>query len=175
MAGDMERSGADFWGVTDCYQGNWHLQSYFLGLSGAVVRSGAFRDFFATDFAGLTKRELIDRGEIALSQALIGAGYEGAAYCPYDALDGGKREFSRNPMHHYWDRLIAEARCPFLKIELLRDNPFGIPTVDRFREVVSAASGYDLDLIEAYLEGAGAGPLAAAGPRAVPTAPPRRR
>ena len=156
MAGAMERTDADFWGVTDCYQGKWHLQSYFLCLGGAVVRSETFRDFFARDFAGLTKRELIDLGEIGLSQALIGAGYQGAAYCPYDALDGGKREFSRNPLHHYWDKLITEARCPFVKIELLRDNPFEIPDVDRFREVVSAASGYELDLIEAYLDRTGA-------------------
>lgn len=156
MALHMDQPGIDFWGVTDCYQRQWHLQSYYLCLRGAVVRSEVFQSFFTTDFAGLTRRQLIDLGEIGLSQALIGAGYTGAAYCPYDALDGGRRAFSHNPMHHYWDKLIAEARCPFLKIELLRDNPLGVPDLERFREVVSAASAYDLDLIEAYLDGTGA-------------------
>jgi hypothetical protein len=57
-------------------------------------------------------------------------------------------------MHHYGDRLITEARCPFLKIELLRDNPFKLPGVAGFREVVSAVSDYDLDLIAACLAAA---------------------
>ncbi len=160
LAGAMERSGADFWGVTDSYQGKWHLQSYFLCLSGPVVRSRAFGAFFAKDFAQLTKRQVIDQGEIGLSQALIGAGYTGAAYCPYEALDGGNREFFRNPMHHYWDRLITEARCPFLKVELLRDNPFELPDLDRFREILPAVSEYDIDLIETRLKRAGAPPKA---------------
>jgi lipopolysaccharide biosynthesis protein len=165
----MEASGADFWGITDSYQGRWHLQSYFLCLGGAVVRAEAFRAVLAKDFAGLTKQQIIDEGEIGLSQALVAAGYRGAAYCPYEALDAGRRDFSRNPMHHYWDKLITEARCPFLKIELLRDNPFEVPNVGRYREVLATVSGYDLDLIEAHLKRApGSRPGVGPGPSIAP-------
>lgn len=151
VAEKMERSGADFWGITDCYQHMWHLQSYFVCLKGAVVRSEAFRAFIAKDFAGLAKPQIIEAGEIALSQELLGAGFRGAAYCPYDALDEGKNDFSHNPMHHYWRKLITRAGCPFLKIELLRDNPLKVPEVERFGPIVSAVSCYDVRLMERHL------------------------
>jgi hypothetical protein len=151
IAKKMEHSGADFWGITDSYQKQWHLQSYFICFKGDIVRSGTFRGIFAKDFAALTKRQLIDLGEIELSQALLGTGYAGAAYCPYEALDEGRYDFSRNPTHHFWDKLVAEARCPFLKIELLRENPLQVPDVERFRQVVSEVSGYDVRLMESYL------------------------
>ena len=151
VAEKMERSGADFWGITDCYQTQWHLQSYFICLKGAVVCSETFQRFIARDFAGFAKRQLIDAGEIALSQELLGAGFQGAAYCPYEVLDEGKCDFSRNPMHHYWRKLITKAHCPFLKIELLRGNPLQIPDTERFGQIVSEVSDYNVGLIESYL------------------------
>ena len=58
----------DFWGITDSYEVAWHLQSYFLCFRGDVARSEAFRKVFEVDFTRLTKRSIIRRGEISLSQ-----------------------------------------------------------------------------------------------------------
>ena len=57
-----------------------------------------------------------------------------------------------NSCHFLWDHLVLHMGCPFIKRELLRDNPAGIPGVIRWREVVQAVSKYDTDLIARHLE-----------------------
>ena len=56
-----------------------------------------------------------------------------------------------NPTHFLWGTLIAMG-CPFLKRELLRDNPARIPGVLRWEKVVRSVSDYDPDLIIRDLE-----------------------
>lgn len=43
------------------------------------------------------------------------------------------------------------AGCPFLKIQLLRDNPMRVPDLDDWESVVGEVSSYDLDLIRNHL------------------------
>ncbi len=147
----MDRTNADFWGVTDSYEGKWHLQSYFLCFDKAVLRSSVFREFFRKDFHALPKRQVISQGEIALSQELILAGFTGMASCPYGALTPGRFDRVRNPTQHYWDELIEKCRCPFVKLLLLRENPNGVENLDRWREVIARETDYDITLIEDYL------------------------
>lgn len=155
MIDQMNGTDADFWGVTDSYEGGWHLQSYFLCFHANVVRSQVFRDFFARDFHALPKQQIIIKGEIALSQTLIGAGFMGAASCPYGALTEDKFGGLCDPTQHYWDELIETCRCPFIKRLLLRENPNGVENVDRWRDVIGQATDYDITLIEEYLESFG--------------------
>jgi hypothetical protein len=54
----------------------------------------------------------------------------------------------RNPAIHAWAEL-ASAGFPFLKVQLLRDNP-GQTDLLGWR-TVAAANGYDIGLIEAFL------------------------
>lgn len=143
-------AGADFWGLTDSYEFAWHLQSYFVCFRGDVARSAAFRAVFAQDFARGAKRGAIHDGEIFLSQALIDAGYRPAVVWPFDRLDAGWGVC--NPMHFYWDRLIAQQRCPFVKRELVRDNPAQIPSARRWKHVLDRYTGYDSALIVEYLQ-----------------------
>lgn len=154
----MEKSGADFWGVTDSYEKRWHLQSYFLCLNGNVVRSHEFQEFFRQDFRQLSKSQIIDIGETALSQLLLNAGFRGRAACPYNLLlkDGHVRIL--NPTHYYWDRLIERHRCPFLKVQLLRENPGGLTSVAHWRDVLSCETDYDIALIEDQLAAHGEAP-----------------
>ena len=151
MFDQMNRTDADFWGVTDSYEGRWHLQSYFLCFNANVIRSEVFREFFRKDFSALPKRQVINQGEIALSQDLILAGFSGAASCPYGALTEGRFDGTRNPTQHYWDELIEQCRCPFVKLLLLRENPNGVENLDRWRDVIARSTTYDISLIEDYL------------------------
>jgi rhamnosyltransferase len=83
----MRATPADVWGITDSPEMRWHLQSYFLCFSRRARESRAFRDVFAQDFASFRdKREIIDRGEVALTQALVAEGLTARAYCPYDRI-----------------------------------------------------------------------------------------
>lgn len=147
----MDKTDADFWGITDSYEGRWHLQSYFLCFNKNVISSDVFADFFGKDFQSFAKRQTINHGEIGLSQELLQAGFKGQASCPYGALTDGKFDGPRNPTQHYWDELIENCGCPFLKVQLLRDNPNGVENLDRWREVMARATEYDISWIEDYL------------------------
>ena len=151
MVDQMNGTDADFWGVTDSYEGCWHLQSYFLCFQANVIRSKVFRDFFAREFHALSKQQIIIQGEIALSQTLMRAGFYGAASCPYGALTEDKFGRLRDPTQHYWDELIETCRCPFIKRLLLRENPNGVGNLDRWRDVIEQATDYDITLIDDYL------------------------
>lgn len=137
----------DFWGMTDSYEVAWHLQSYFLCFRGDVARSEAFRKVFAADFATLNKQSIIQSGEISLSQSLLRSGFRGNAVCPSNRL----RKFSNfgpcNATHFYWDELIARLRCPFIKRELIRDNPMKLASVGYWKGFLERYTAYDTSLI----------------------------
>jgi hypothetical protein len=137
----------DFWGITDSHEVAWHLQSYFLCLRGDVVRSKAFRKVFAVDFAGLTKRSIIRSGEISLSQSLLRSGFRGNALCPFDRLRKFKNLGHCNATHFYWDQLIARLHCPFIKRELIRDNPMNLASAGYWKGFLERYTSYDTSLI----------------------------
>ena len=82
----------------------------------------------------------------------------------YEALDPGSRVFIRriafalrhgrsvNSMHFFWDYLITRRGCPFLKRELLRDNPERAPFIREWAKVVGSSSAYDTSFIARHLE-----------------------
>jgi rhamnosyltransferase len=137
----------DFWGITDSYEVAWHLQSYFLCFRGDVVRSEAFRKVFAADFARLTKRSIIRDGEISLSQSLLRSGFRGNAVCPFDRLRKLRSAGHCNTAHFYWDQLIVRLRCPFIKRELIRDNPMKLASVGYWKGFLERYTSYDTSLI----------------------------
>ncbi len=144
---------SDFWGMTDSHQSAWHVQSYFICLSGDVVRSAAFRMVFDQDFNSQPKRWIIDNGEIFLSQALLSAGYRGHAMCALERIDQRRPPVASNPSHFEWDLLIARFGCPFVKRELLARNPAGIEGVENWKSFLERYTRYDTDLIVEGLRG----------------------
>lgn len=121
----MTRAAADFYGMVESVEIAPHLQSWFVLLQPQVVRSAAFSSIMALPFAAMTRREIVRAGEVGLSRRLTAAGFR------YDALYRGETarlppRHDANPMQLYWRELLFDAGVPFLKIELLRDNPIGI-------------------------------------------------
>ena len=57
-----------------------------------------------------------------------------------------------NGTHFFWDYLITRMGCPFLKRELLRDNPEHVPFIRDWEQVIRSASAYDTRLITRHLE-----------------------
>ena len=56
-----------------------------------------------------------------------------------------------NATHWFWAELVSKMRCPFIKRELLIDNPFGIPDADGWLEVVRSVSTYDTELAARHM------------------------
>ncbi len=178
LSGALARAEAmnvDVFGITDSREIAHHLQSYFLMFFPRALQSPAFRAFW-TDFPMVNAKSWIVRnGEVRLSAELARAGLRLGALCCYEDvaraaetvpenagtemrgfLDKRRRRVAAgkplNPMHHFWEELIVDGSCPFLKRDLIRSNPAGVPDLERWRGVLRSRSGYDIDLVLRHLD-----------------------
>ena len=159
----MARGGAMVWGITDSLRYGRHLQSYFLVFDRAVVLSDAFQGFWRALPDYRLKHVVIILCEVGLSRTLRRAGFALAAYCDYRDIEtdrirgrgkGMSGKLPRRPVnmtHYGWDILIGDYRCPFVKVQLLRDNPKRVDDVPNWQAIVAKVSGYDVRLIQRHL------------------------
>ncbi len=140
LAGFIDRltaTPADFYGVVESLEITPHLQSWFLLFRPSAYTSPAFLDLLGTPIPPtMSKTEIIARYEVGLTGTLVAAGLRfHAAYRPErDGVISAERHF--NAGHLLWRRLITRARVPFLKIELLRDNPMRVTDLAAWPQVV---------------------------------------
>lgn len=153
----------DVWAATDSFSGGrYHLQSYFLALAPTAVDSLvpelARR---ATLHQDPTKLGLIQWFEIGLSQFAASKGLRLGAFCSVADLSEPATLLSppdprplshltvtvTNQTHHFW-RTILERDLPFLKVELLRDNPLGMD-ITGWQDLMNGS--IDPLMIEAHL------------------------
>jgi hypothetical protein len=106
---------ADFAGLTACFTPVWHIQSYFTYYQQRLVRSPLFKQHWQDIKVLPSKPAVIMNYEVAWSAFLQEMQFTGEVL--FDAFT-----LADNPTHFCWDELI-EAGFPFLKRELLRDNP----------------------------------------------------
>jgi lipopolysaccharide biosynthesis protein len=57
-----------------------------------------------------------------------------------------------NSMHSFWDVLVVEFACPFIKGNLLRRNPACIPGLIEWTSLLSNHTDYDIGLIHRHLK-----------------------
>jgi len=138
----MTEDGADLWGLTDSVERGWHLQSYFLLAHASLFRDAAWRGFWPGVVPLPFKRWTVGRYEIGLSRRVIGAGFRVRALFSHDTIvpDGSVA----NPTLGGW-RALLDAGFPFLKRELLRDNPLKDSGLDGWRELVPPAFAAEID------------------------------
>jgi tetratricopeptide (TPR) repeat protein len=102
----LEDDPADFKGLTDSLEREYHLQSSLLMLSRDALFSGAFLNFFLNFVPAPTRDGVVREGEIGLSMQLIRAGVTISAKVPYPALiDTWLR---RMPGHVEWAQTLPE-------------------------------------------------------------------
>lgn len=175
----VDNSKYDFWGITDSWEQRYHIQSFFLFFFAPVLQSSAFKNFWRRLPYVDDKGWVIRNGEILMTRTLIRARLRGGVLAPYRRV--AKRMISRlpnmkaaitqpsdlsafiafqkkistgravNPMQYFWDSLILDYRCPFIKRELLKSNPANIPLLSRWSEIIASQSTYDLAMIHAHL------------------------
>jgi lipopolysaccharide biosynthesis protein len=110
----------------------------------AVTKSPEFKEFWRNIRRIEDKSSLIQEYEIGLSQKLLSLGM-----C-LDCLAPAANIGYLNNTHLRWKELILEYQSPFVKIELLRDNPIG-RDLSSFRTTLESSSTYPTQLIEEYL------------------------
>lgn len=174
---EMDFTKADVWGCTESWQSRYHLQSYLMGFSPAVVASPAWRNFWSGVRPTWSKNWLVRLYEVGLTQTLLKAGFRCRAVWPYQTLVAGidpawltnaketeenahdpvvqvRRKHAHriraavvqrtplNPTSDLWRQLLATG-YPFLKRELLRDNPTFVLDIGEWRNVVAGLTPGD--------------------------------
>lgn len=140
---------ADFYGMVESRQIAPHLQSWFLLFEPWVHCRQGFKQFFEQRFPAMGKQQIILTGEVALSQQLLALGLR------YKALHSMPITVSAhlhvlNPAHLLWRELLCVAGVPFLKIELMRDNPMGLEDASTILKLVKSIEPAMGPLIEAH-------------------------
>jgi lipopolysaccharide biosynthesis protein len=170
----------DFWGITDSWEHAYHVQSYFMLFLQGALQSAEFGKFWRR-FPYVNKKEwIIERGEIGLSQLLVQHKLRASVLAPYwqvaevvlnkiDRVDTAAfapahKEFLErisnnivrgtpmNQSHFFWETIVVDFGCPFLKRDVIKLNPAGIPYTWRWPEMISEHSDYDLSLIRRHLQ-----------------------
>ncbi len=130
----------DVWTMTDNHEIEYHLQSYFMVYNKKAFNHKVFIDFWKHFKVYLNKQALIEHNEIGFSQALLHSSLHCAAY--YST----KEKHYTNALQYHWDTLIKEHQFPFIKKEVLKRNPLQLD-IENWKELISSASGYPVDLI----------------------------
>jgi lipopolysaccharide biosynthesis protein len=144
--------GADVWGLTDSSQIRFHLQSYFLAVGTAALHSKAWRGFWQNVRPIPSKHLMIRLYEVGLTQRLSHAGLRCRALWPVAGMHLPPRAITTvNPTHDLWRQLLATG-FPFIKRELVRDNPARIADAAAWRDVVAGLDSAGLAEIERDLE-----------------------
>lgn len=139
---------ADFYGACGSIQHEFHLQSWFILLNPSAFQSPAFARFFEDRSVPASKRAIIMDNEVRLTTVLIEAGLRYA--CAYDPTTSGliSRYVPFNAMHLLWRQLAANGQVPFVKIDLMRDNPLMVEDVASRRPIVARRSTWLDEAVE---------------------------
>lgn len=144
----MAARNCDFWAMTDNLEIAYHLQSYFLVFRRRLLESEAFRQFWTSVLPYRTKNQVIRSYEVGLSTHFIEQGFRPEAVVGLPELYGSgwrRRTHRSNPTCKVPVRLLRKG-VPYVKAELLRENPLNVPLAPVLREL--RTMGFDLDLLE---------------------------
>ena len=175
---EMQNVPCDFWGITDNTDMGYHLQSYFVVFRKNVLKSSTFKTFWNEAKVLHNKDDIIEKYEVGMSRALIDNGFVSSTYTAFKATAFQKisailkritlqkiylkvlsivtqnynptKIGKLNPTHHFWKDLLLSSKMPFIKIELLRDNPLDINITD-VENTLSQISDYDISLVNNHL------------------------
>jgi lipopolysaccharide biosynthesis protein len=168
----------NFWGIADSWEYRHHIQTFSWFLPKAL-RTPAFKTFGLT--CPTSARDgLFATVRVKLSRVLESAGLRSGVLAPYwsvaktmksrilgmenrDLPPSERSDFDRfrsrvlgdraiNPMQYFWDILITDYRCPFIKRELIQSNPAHIPFTSRWPDIIRSQSDYDVTMIKRHLK-----------------------
>jgi lipopolysaccharide biosynthesis protein len=136
----------DFWGMTESFELQQHVQSYFVVFEKRALEAGWVDRFWREFVFYESKPKIIRRYELGMSNRARRAGMRIGAFAPKMSQD------RRNPTLYFWDQLISEHGFPFLKTECLKLNRTRSPAIRRWKELLSAqGSRLSPEVIEAHL------------------------
>ncbi len=117
-------SESDVIGLTDSYEHNHHIQTYFLAFKTRALKNRSFKEFWMEVENKTLKQDVIHEYEIEFTSFCRKIGLKVCAiFLTDESLT--KSNKAHNPVHENWSSLI-ERGFPFIKVELLKQNPKNI-------------------------------------------------
>lgn len=145
----MREKNLQIWGMVRSEAVVPHLQSWFLCMTREALDHPAVQRILNQPFNDMSKDEIVLHGELGLGLAIKAAGLScGAAWSNTRGL---ARLLALNPMHTDWRTVLRSGRAPFIKTELLRDNPSGIAATHLWRQEIPDPTFFNPDWIARYL------------------------
>ncbi|KXV37660.1 hypothetical protein AD941_09705 [Gluconobacter albidus] len=145
----MREKDFQIWGMVRSEAVVSHLQSWFLCMTRDALNHPAIQRIFNQPFNDMTKDEIILHGELGLGLAIKASGLSTGA--SWGSTRGLARLLALNPMHADWRTVLRSGNAPFIKTELLRDNPSGIASIHLWRAEIPDPTFFNPDWIAAYL------------------------
>lgn len=150
----------EFWkGVVPLNQKRDIIEHYEIGLSTSFIADG-LRPACLTDVK-VTSLSLIKyiAGRRRNMQCKTLTGIAGgviylcavALFLPIKIHNFCKLKKTVNKSHFLWKELVVKHKFPFIKVELLRDNPMNLEISD-YRRIVKQSTSYDPNLIDRHLD-----------------------
>lgn len=136
-------SRADVVGLTDSYEHNWHVQSFFLAFKPKALSSVVLHRFINSIRCFSDKDAVIKSYELTLSTQLRARGLEiEVLFASTDIVDHGGRQ---NRTLFNWKELLSDG-FPFVKVQVLRDTSLNIDSNDS--RAILSQEGYDVSLVD---------------------------
>ncbi len=187
----MESRPADFWGLTSSQRVHPHVQSFFVAFRPWLVDSQAFRGFWGGMSPVSDRARVISEYEVGLTKALTSGGFRWTSYFTETDADRtlAQRRVAWWALHRLppprsrrqvqwlraktkdpWNPAIALAdvaldagRLPYVKIDTLRYDPYGLGAA-RLLDLCEARFPREFEGVRDYLRETA--PLSAARPDA---------
>lgn len=145
----MREQNFQIWGMVRSEAVVPHLQSWFLCMTREALDHPAIQRIFNQPFSEMSKDEIVLHGELGLGLAIKAAGLSSGA--AWSNPRGLARLLALNPMHTDWRAVLRSGHAPFIKTELLRDNPSGITATHLWRQEIPDPTFFSPDWIARYL------------------------
>lgn len=144
----MSKKNCDCWSITDSYEKNHHIQSYFFVINPKLLYSKEFENFWNNFKLYNNRLNVVKKYELGFSQYLVRNGFKLDAYIPYKKLCWPPDKKRLNATHSFWKELIFQYRLPFIKKDFLLKNPMRIKDHSEWEHVIKNHTDYCIDLIK---------------------------
>lgn len=145
---DMNSRQLDFWGLTESYHKDWHLQSHFLHFNRKTFRSEEFKTFFHNDFSFSSfDIDRMKENEINLSKSLRAAGFIGAAFVRSGELPAGDNDELGASNLFFWCDLLQRHRFPFVPRNVIVNNKRKFDEILELLSVIEDNSDYNIEQV----------------------------
>lgn len=149
----IDKSDADVISLIDSYEGGKHFQSFYIVFKNESLKSEAIMRFWRSIVDFSDKNEVINEYELNLRTYVEDAGLKADILFPIDSyVRSSPERFGDNPTLVKW-RALLNAGFPFVKVQLLRDNPHADLMLG-WRQALRDA-GADVDMIVRQLSSVG--------------------